>query len=726
MRYHVLVLSLAVLLAHAQVAYPNNSSCGWGDQTYRATGDWPTDASGGSSAAWNAAEPLGVMQPTHNQDCEYAVTVRNLVAGKSYNWKVSIGGTMDVNWGCVGRGGPNCAFTADSTGSILFKIVAANSYPLTTQAAPAVTKSSTVAASTTKASTYTTSTTKASTSTTSTTKASTFTTSTTKASTVAASTTSAYQYVGCYVDSGTRDLSVSQSTSVSSVSQCYSLCQGYKYFAVQYSTQCFCGNTYGTYGIAAETDCNMNCTNGETRCGGSYRNSIYSTGANPTTAAPTTSSTTKASTSSTTKASTSSTQTPATTQAAQTWNGRVVMSHYMMGYAADNTADQTYFNRQCTLAKAVGIDVFIANIGVDSWTTTKMGYMLQAAQSAGMYAAFSFDMTIGGMTQDYLTSMMNQFGSHPAYYKYNGKPFVSTFAGGDQTWWSSWKAQNNVYFCPAFLGDISQAFTTYVLYSFIDCAFSWDAWGATSSNSQDQRAISSGNSMGKKYMAGVAPWFYVKWNAGKNWMYMDGTTLGDENIYATRWQQVIASGSQFVEVITWNDFSESSYIGPLEQIPNQNDASSVPSYVNNPIAMNHGGFYGMTAFYANYFKTGNGTPTKNTLYWHYRIHSVGQSRSNDAYGSPHFYWTPNDCVGIHAITLKTGATVTVQIGNSVSSSHTISNTLDSWCVPFNGATGAVKVIVNLNGAISTGSGGPDIQSSGNYYNFNMWSGSIDY
>ncbi|PRP85873.1 hypothetical protein PROFUN_06147 [Planoprotostelium fungivorum] len=793
MRY-LLFLSLTVLLACAQVAYPNNPECGWGDQTYRAIGDWVADASGQTSGNWNAAEPRGVMQPTYAQACEYAVTVRNLVAGKSYSWKVSIGGTMDVNWGCVGRGGPNCAFTADSTGSIVLKIVASYSYTLSSQAAPAATKSSTVAASTTKASTVAASTTTttgyqylgcyrddntrdlsgaqssvsslaqcytacqgykyfavqystqcycgntygtygvmpetdcnmnctngdtkcgagwrnsvysigATPTAASTTKA--ITSSTTKASTVPATTTSPFQYVGCYRDDNTRDLSVAK-PGVSSLNQCYTSCQGYKYFGVQYSTECYCGNTYGTYGAMPETDCNMNCQSGETRCGGSYRNSIYSTGANPTT-----------------KASTSSTQTPATTQVAQTPNGKVVMAHFMMGYAAGSGADYNYFFDQCTLAKAVGIDVFIVNVGADSWTATKMGYMLQAAQAVGIKAAFSFDMYAQSMGQDKVREYTNQFVDHAAYYRYNGRPFVSTFGGREQTWWSSWKTEKNVYFCPAFLGDIT---TVYSDFSFIDCAFSWDAWGPSTSNDRDKLAIS--RSSGKKYMAGVAPWFYVKWDGGKNWMWMDGTPQGDENIYATRWQQVIASGAQFVEVITWNDFSESSYIGPLREVPRQGpnaaDWSSVPSYVNNPITMNHGGFYGMTAFYANYFKTGNGTPTKNTLYWHYRIHNRDQTRSGDSYGKPTFYWTPNDCVGIHAISLRTGATFTVQIGNYVSPVRTIGSTLYNWCEPFNGATGAVKVNINLNGATKIGSGGPDIQSSGNYYNFNMWSGAVDY
>ncbi len=42
------------------------------------------------------------------------------------------------------------------------------------------------------------------------------------------------------------------------------------------SSQCFCGTSYGRYGQAPETDCNMNCPgNGNQKCGGVWRNSVH-------------------------------------------------------------------------------------------------------------------------------------------------------------------------------------------------------------------------------------------------------------------------------------------------------------------------------------------------------------------------------------------------------------------------------------------------------------------
>ncbi|OAG27282.1 WSC domain-containing protein [Thermodesulfatator autotrophicus] len=50
--------------------------------------------------------------------------------------------------------------------------------------------------------------------------------------------------------------------------------RGYRYAGVQYSSQCFCGNSYGKYGPAI--NCNMKCTGDENQiCGGNWANSIY-------------------------------------------------------------------------------------------------------------------------------------------------------------------------------------------------------------------------------------------------------------------------------------------------------------------------------------------------------------------------------------------------------------------------------------------------------------------
>ena len=57
---------------------------------------------------------------------------------------------------------------------------------------------------------------------------------------------------------------------------CAAQCGGFKFFGVQDGYACFCGDDYGTYGPAPESDCNVPCTGDHSiMCGGPDRNSIY-------------------------------------------------------------------------------------------------------------------------------------------------------------------------------------------------------------------------------------------------------------------------------------------------------------------------------------------------------------------------------------------------------------------------------------------------------------------
>jgi regulation of enolase protein 1 (concanavalin A-like superfamily) len=84
------------------------------------------------------------------------------------------------------------------------------------------------------------------------------------------------QYLGCYGDSGTRDLSTALGLSPVSVETCEAACgaAGFTYAGLQYASQCFCGDSYGSYGPS--TNCNMACNgNASETCGGGWANSVY-------------------------------------------------------------------------------------------------------------------------------------------------------------------------------------------------------------------------------------------------------------------------------------------------------------------------------------------------------------------------------------------------------------------------------------------------------------------
>jgi hypothetical protein len=58
---------------------------------------------------------------------------------------------------------------------------------------------------------------------------------------------------------------------------CSAICTGFKFFGVQDTNNCFCGNDYGNQGgKAPEDDCDSPCSgDSSAMCGGPFRNSIY-------------------------------------------------------------------------------------------------------------------------------------------------------------------------------------------------------------------------------------------------------------------------------------------------------------------------------------------------------------------------------------------------------------------------------------------------------------------
>ena len=91
------------------------------------------------------------------------------------------------------------------------------------------------------------------------------------------------RYLGCYLDDEEYpdfSLSVWEEREEKSAHVCVEECakRGYKYAGVQNGGACFCGNTFGQYGGANETDCDVRCSTwGSENCGGVEKNAVYIT-----------------------------------------------------------------------------------------------------------------------------------------------------------------------------------------------------------------------------------------------------------------------------------------------------------------------------------------------------------------------------------------------------------------------------------------------------------------
>ena len=90
--------------------------------------------------------------------------------------------------------------------------------------------------------------------------------------------------------------------------------------------------------------------------------------------------------------------------------------------------------------------------------------------------------------------------------------------------------------------------------------------GSTDTDTQYVNALKALNSDNgaPTYLGAVSPWFFTHYGPdtfNKNWIYR-----GDDWLFASRWELLVQHRASipFAEVVTWNDYGESHYIGPVD------------------------------------------------------------------------------------------------------------------------------------------------------------------
>lgn len=321
---------------------------------------------------------------------------------------------------------------------------------------------------------------------------------------------------------------------------------------------------------------------------------------------------------------------------------------------------------------------------------------LAAAQNNGNFAMFiSFD--ISSLTLD--SNALRRFhfaANHPNYFRFNNRPMFSTFGGeNNDQFWSNWKSNSglNPYFCPSWPNYPTQNLLQ--SHPVADCIFTWNAWTAANSgpdgsfdNSGDKNLLASARATGKTYMAPIAPWFYTKvWGPGwsKNWIY------NSEKLLPQRWLQIIALQPDFVQFVTWNDYSESSYICSISSdLPT--DMSGITDMINKPEPMRHDAWLELSKHYIQWYKN-NARPSVTTeqFYWWYRIHP----KNNVDGDSPQYSNDAKDCVAVHSIVKNVrpqGGVYTMIIDlNGTKSRYPITKLDQTECIPYSATPGYVTI-----------------------------------
>ena len=170
-------------------------------------------------------------------------------------------------------------------------------------------------------------------------------------------------------------------------------------------------------------------------------------------------------------------------------------------------------------AIAVGFDGFALNTPdvVDSYVTNAVSYLFAAAQGTSFKLFFSYDTSYGsgGASMGAFASFVAQYAGNSAYYKVDGRPFISTFNGGTYSN-SDWQSNfiqplindgYNPFFVPDFDDTSGYPNNFFSEFPVVNGAYSWEsAWPApgttisTVSDSVDSSMISQAKAAGKVYM----------------------------------------------------------------------------------------------------------------------------------------------------------------------------------------------------------------------------------
>jgi hypothetical protein len=315
---------------------------------------------------------------------------------------------------------------------------------------------------------------------------------------------------------------------------------------------------------------------------------------------------------------------------------------------------------------------------------------------------------------------------------------VSTFEGpGNAADWAGIKDAVDVVFVPDW-SSVAASEAVGLGGGVVDGLFSFDAWpdGATNISTDADKVFQEALAAGKKkYMMPVAPWFFTNLPGfgGKNWLWR-----GD-GLWDRRWRQVAEIQPDWVEILTWNDFGESHYIGPVHE-KELGLFESADAPVNYVRGMSHDGWRRFLPFYIDVYKTGRVPDSvgEESVMAYYRTAPAlacpggGTTGNNPDAGEVEM--KPEELVKdsvFYAALLNTdqGVTVSVSIGDKelpgrldeVPAAGGGTPGVYTGAVPFGDNTGDVVVTISRDGkVIATAEGGKGIstQCENNVQNWN--------
>ncbi|KAK3349500.1 glycoside hydrolase family 71 protein [Lasiosphaeria hispida] len=396
-------------------------------------------------------------------------------------------------------------------------------------------------------------------------------------------------------------------------------------------------------------------------------------------------------------------------------------------------------------AKSLGIDAFALNVGTDSYTEAQLNLAYQSAANNGMKVFISFDFNWFNTYSSaaVVGQWISKYKDKPAQLKIGSRVFSSSFVGdGLDVGTVKSNAGADVFWAPNYHPYKTQASAL----SNVDAAFNWMAWPSNGQNKAPTSgallSVQEGDTLyknwlgSKPYIAPVSPWFSTHYGPevsySKNWIFPAELQWYD------RWNEILTLGPQYIEIITWNDYGESHYIGPLSS-PHGDDGNS--KWVND---MPHDGWLDMAKPFIAAFKAGASTVndyiTEDQLVYWYRptpkdvncdatdtTMGPANNASGDYFnGRPNGYGTVEDVVFVVSL-LKTAGQVTVISGSKSPVTYNAPAGAYAYKVPM----GVGKQAFYISRGGSTVVSGTSLRDVTNtcpcgVYNFNAYVGTLPF
>lgn len=307
----------------------------------------------------------------------------------------------------------------------------------------------------------------------------------------------------------------------------------------------------------------------------------------------------------------------------------MVFAHYMIQFPPANLD----YTNDINLAKDAGFDAFAVDYSDNAPSfATRLDILYNTAAKLGFKVFITIDTTTM-VDVDQVVNITNFYADSPAQAKdAAGNIFLSSFEVNPPGW--NWqtdvvnKIKVPVTLLPGSLGQVGSDETS--LPNRGAGPFTWvhPALSADQEKAVDKTFADARDADNKVWMAGVAPWFFKRLSSDTNWLHAQ-----DSNIYIDRWVELLKLKPNYIEVISWNDYGESHYIGPADTTPESELMQpDRPDYYGN---LDHSAFLKMTTIFIKTFKAGDTTVTvtadEEDVFFFYRPQPVKNIPSDDAY-----------------------------------------------------------------------------------------------